>query len=329
MDVIAEWSGLDAGSGWILLGVAVCLLAGTLARGLGLWRRPGAEARQRWSSLRTWWVLYALLVVVLAIGRPAVVPALAVASLLALRESLALTTARRHLPLFALLAGGLYLWAWIAPGMLFTRVLPALAVAAALLQIGWWLRAGPGPNEARAVGLAVLVAVVGPSFAVAVASLPAPLTLPDARLGWLLLLLVLTELDDIAQAWWGRALGRHRMTPVLSPNKTWEGLAGGIVTTVVAALLLAPLVTDYGRAVPLDGAAPGPLWAWSAALGLVVALAGTAGDLTASYLKRRAGVKDSGSLLPGQGGVLDRIDSLSLAAPAYFALTWALWTSPR
>ncbi|MGK7312722.1 MAG: phosphatidate cytidylyltransferase [Candidatus Longimicrobiales bacterium M2_2A_002] len=178
--------------------------------------------------------------------------------------------------------------------------------------------------------LAVALAVVGPGFVVAVAYLPAPSALPTTELGWLVLLLVLTELNDIAQAFWGRTVGRLRMTPELSPRKTWEGFCGGVATTAVVSVLLAPYLTDYGRSVPPAAGplASAPEWVWPALLGLLVGVAGTAGDLTASRLKRSAGVKDSGDVLPGQGGVLDRVDSLTVAAPTYFVLTWLLWFRP-
>ena len=177
---------------------------------------------------------------------------------------------------------------------------------------------------------AVMVALTGPGFVVAVAFLPGPRTLPGTELGWLVLLLLLTELNDIAQAFWGRTVGRHRMTPELSPRKTWEGFWGGVATTTVAAILLAPFLTDYGRGIPPAAGAleSAPAWLWSGLLGLLVGVAGTAGDLTASRLKRSAGVKDSGTLLPGQGGVLDRLDSLTVAAPTFFVLTWLLWIRP-
>ena len=187
--------------------------------------------------------------------------------------------------------------------------------------------------------LAFLESVAGPSFAVAVASLPAPgamevapaegAALAGTRLGWLVLLLVLTELNDIAQAFWGRTFGRHRMAPRLSPNKTWEGFWGGVASTAAAAVVAAPAVTDWGRLVPPGASAVTlPPRVWSAVLGVLVAVAGVAGDLVASWLKRRAGVKDSGRLLPGQGGVLDRLDSLAVAAPVFFTVTWLLWMRP-
>lgn len=197
-----------------------------------------------------------------------------------------------------------------------------LGAAVLLLREALDLARGEGAVH---LGLALLLAVSGPAHVLAVATLPAPMGLPDTNMGWLLLLLVLTGLNDSAQAWWGRGVGRTPLAPRISPGKTWEGLVGGVATTVAVTVPVAPLLTSYGRGLPLDGVAPGQPWMWAACLGLVVGLAGTAGDLSASVLKRRAGVKDSGDLLPGHGGVLDRFDSLTLTAPAFYWLTRLLW----
>lgn len=127
----------------------------------------------------------------------------------------------------------------------------------------------------------------------------------DAGYGpqWLVFLLALVWAADVGAYFAGRAFGRHKLAPQVSPGKTWEGLAGGLV--------LALLVGGAGAwwfAAPL----PGVL-----ALVALAALASVVGDLTESLFKRRAGVKDSSSLLPGHGGVLDRLDSLLAAAPLF------------
>jgi phosphatidate cytidylyltransferase len=99
--------------------------------------------------------------------------------------------------------------------------------------------------------------------------------------------------------------GRHKIIPKVSPNKTWEGFLGGLATTVGLAALLAPHLT------PLSGVE-------SILAGLLIGCGGFIGDVTISALKRDIGVKDSGSLLPGHGGILDRIDSLTYTAPLLF-----------
>jgi phosphatidate cytidylyltransferase len=121
-----------------------------------------------------------------------------------------------------------------------------------------------------------------------------------------LYLFVLIWLADSGAYFAGRALGRHKLSPAVSPGKTWEGAAGGLAGALLAALVLV-----------LGGfAGPLPLAAF-VVLSLLVALVSIGGDLWESRLKREAGVKDSGSLLPGHGGILDRVDSLIAAAPVY------------
>ena len=130
----------------------------------------------------------------------------------------------------------------------------------------------------------------------------------------LLLLVLVVWTGDIAALYVGRSLGRHKLAPMLSPNKTWEGSVGSVVgSLLVTAGLLALASTLAGHGIDLL-AYPGPVAHW---LGLAVLLnvAAQVGDLIESAIKRGAGKKDSGTLLPGHGGVLDRIDALLLAAP--------------
>lgn len=120
---------------------------------------------------------------------------------------------------------------------------------------------------------------------------------------------------DTAALYVGRALGRHKMAPTLSPNKTWEGALGSVGGSLISTGVLLGLAQllqwwDVGGLSYSGGA----WWYWLG-LAVVVNVAAQVGDLAESALKRSAGVKDSGSLLPGHGGVLDRIDALLLAAP--------------
>lgn len=120
----------------------------------------------------------------------------------------------------------------------------------------------------------------------------------------LLLLLFLTTANDIAQYCVGKLFGRRPLSSLISPNKTIEGAIGGIViTTLLCAFILPGIIL-----VP---------WHWCAFVGLVTASAGIVGDLFISRLKRYAGAKDSGQLIPGHGGLLDRTDSLIMTAPVF------------
>ena len=127
--------------------------------------------------------------------------------------------------------------------------------------------------------------------------------------GLLLLLVLLTELNDIAQYVWGKSFGRRKVSPSVSPGKTWAGLIGGVATTVLVASLLGPWLTimDCPRAI---------------LAGIIIGVSGFFGDLSISAIKRDLNVKDSGSLLPGHGGILDRIDSLTYTAPLFFHYTY-------
>jgi phosphatidate cytidylyltransferase len=129
---------------------------------------------------------------------------------------------------------------------------------------------------------------------------------------WLFLVLAATWAGDSAAYFVGSRFGRRRFSPTLSPNKTWAGATGGLAGSLAGGLAALPL---------FDGAVP----VWLPALaGLVVGFAGQLGDLFESLWKRAKGVKDSGSLIPGHGGILDRIDSLLLGIPAgyHIARTW-------
>ncbi len=133
------------------------------------------------------------------------------------------------------------------------------------------------------------------------------------RFGWefVILAFIITWGNDTAAYFAGRAFGRHPMYPRVSPKKTWEGYAGGVGGSVLFAfvgkLLLLSELTPVGCVI----------------LGLGGAVLGPAGDLAESLLKRAAGVKDSGKLIPGHGGMLDRIDALLFVAPWVYA--FAAW----
>ena len=141
----------------------------------------------------------------------------------------------------------------------------------------------------------------------------------------LLLLLFVVWSGDTAAFYVGKSIGRRKLAPKLSPNKTWEGtiasVAGSLVITVVLIQLAKYLA---GRGIDLL-AYPGSAWNWLC-LAVVLNVAAQLGDLAESALKRGAGVKDSGTLLPGHGGVLDRIDALLLAAPVlWYAQLFKQW----
>jgi len=122
-------------------------------------------------------------------------------------------------------------------------------------------------------------------------------------LGWMLTALPVTWLVDCGAYYIGRWLGKRKMTPRLSPKKTWAGLVGGLIAGIISGLLLILLWRSIGL-LPIGT----PLWQ-GVILGLVMGTLTPLGDLLISLFKRSAGVKDTGNLIPGHGGVLDRIDT--------------------
>ena len=131
---------------------------------------------------------------------------------------------------------------------------------------------------------------------------------PDFGRSWLLFALLVTFAVDTGAYLVGRAVGRRPMAPSISPNKTWEGSLGGFASAVAAALVLG-LVFDLGV----------PAWQ-QAMIGGVVGVVGQWGDLIESKLKRIADLKDASSIIPGHGGLLDRLDSVLLTLPAVYYL---------
>jgi phosphatidate cytidylyltransferase len=130
----------------------------------------------------------------------------------------------------------------------------------------------------------------------------------------LIFLLCVVFAGDIAALYVGRAWGRHKLAPKLSPNKTWEGSIGSLAGSLVAAGGLWSLAAWLETLNSARLSYPDEVWYWLL-LAAAVNVAAQVGDLAESALKRSAGVKDSGNLLPGHGGVLDRVDALLLAAP--------------
>lgn len=186
--------------------------------------------------------------------------------------------------------------AWLAPA-------PGLRLLLGL-SAAWWLAATAWVIFAPDGGSRVITAIAG--FMVLV---PAALglgklaeLLPDGRV-LLLFLLVLVAAADVGAYFGGRTFGRRKLAPRVSPNKTWEGFWSGVVAAACAALIGGWLLGE-------------PLPAWVAVC-VAVALASVVGDLVESMFKRQAGLKDSSGLLPGHGGVLDRLDSLSAAGPMF------------
>lgn len=179
-----------------------------------------------------------------------------------------------------------------APGQL-------AALAATVLAVVLWSLAGrDDAHPLRSAGGALLMTLWIPFLA----SFMFLLLRRDGGEWYIVVTVVLTAASDIAAYAVGSRLGRRKLAPAISPGKTWEGVAGGVVATMVAAVA-APLVIDDLSI------------ALAVVLGAVIAAVATIGDLSESMVKRSLGVKDLGTLLPGHGGMMDRVDALLFTLP--------------
>lgn len=162
-----------------------------------------------------------------------------------------------------------------------------------------WMWRGVQPRQSVWIGAA--------GFAVLV---PAGLAMDSLKPAEVLVVLVLVWIADSAAYFVGRAWGRRKLAPAISPGKTWEGAVGGLIGAALYAIIIA-FFTDPGA------------WLALVVTALLLGMASIVGDLFESAVKRQAGVKDSGALLPGHGGILDRIDSTTAALPLA-ALLWPI-----
>lgn len=123
---------------------------------------------------------------------------------------------------------------------------------------------------------------------------------------WIVCVMTITFVNDTGAYFTGRALGRHRMAPYISPKKSWEGALGGLIAATLSGAALVPLL-----GLPI-------MVVMGGLLGAVGSITGQAGDLAESLIKRQVDIKDSGNIIPGHGGILDRIDSLLFTAPVLY-----------
>ena len=191
-----------------------------------------------------------------------------------------------------LMAGWYYHSHWIYPyTLLFISVLWWIAASA-------WIIFFPQFSTRHVTGLIGMLVLLPMWVALVLLSMH-----PDRGAQYILCLLLLVTSTDIGAYFTGRALGKHKLAPYVSPGKTWEGVAGGLISSMIIAVLAA-----YWFQLR---------WFPFVVLSLITAMFSIVGDLTESLFKRHSGLKDSSHILPGHGGILDRIDSITAAAPVF------------
>jgi phosphatidate cytidylyltransferase len=292
---------------WVLAGVVALLALATVLGAVLARVRPDKDFRELNARIRSWWFMAGVFMLAIALSRAISLVFLAFLSFLALKEYLSLIPTRRAdraVLLWVYLAVPLqYLWVWIDWYGMFIIFIPVYMFI--LIPVRMVLH-GQTEGFLRAAGTVhwgLMTTVFTLSHIAYLLQLPEKGGAKGASL--VLFLVLVTQLNDVAQYTWGKLFGRHKVMPTVSPNKTYEGLIGGIATTFVVVVLLAPHLTPLTRGESLVA-------------GFFLPLAGFLGDVSVSAIKRDIGVKDAGSMIPGHGGVLDRVNSLTFTAPLFF-----------
>ena len=302
---------LFAGIGITLLVASVVgyVLKAGVAQG-----RPHGVIDNLNARIKSWWVIVSIVGVAFMLGRHGMTLLFAFVSFMALREFTA------------------PIWSRGDGGLLAVSFLIVLPVQYLLVWFGWFYFysifvpmcvfilmpiAAAASNNTRDLGECGATIKWGLMICVfCVSHVPAILTLDIAgfeerNLLLIVFLVVVSQSSDVLQYVWGKLCGRRKVAPTISPSKTWEGLIGGVgsATALGAALYW---ITPF---TPLE----------AALMALVINTMGVLGGFVMSAIKRRRGIKDWGSLIEGHGGMLDRLDSMVLAAPVFFHLTRGGW----
>ncbi len=299
----------------LVAGVGVVLAAATVAgQSLRLkhWDERGREAVGNLNQrVFSWWVMTGVVALAVVAGVVGSAVLFGFISFLAMREFITMTPTKRadHRSLFLaffLVIPVQYYLVSVSWYGLFTIFIPVYAFL--LIPI---ISSVAADNErflerTSEIQWAMMVCAYLVSYAPALLLLKLPhYEGENAKL--FVFFVIVVEASDVLQYTWGKLLGRHPIAPRISPNKTWEGFILGVACATL-------LGTALWWATPFE--------AWESLLmSLAITLMGFFGGLTMSAIKRDRGVKDYGTLLPGHGGIMDRIDSLSFAAPVFFHLT--------
>jgi phosphatidate cytidylyltransferase len=303
-----------------LVGGILALLVVASAVGAVLARKARSETTRATvanlnARIRAWWLMVGVFTIAVWTGGIGSIVLFALMSVLALREFVTLAPTRRedHRTLlwsFLVVTPLQYLLIAIRWYGLFAIMIPVYAFVLVAVSNVIAGRTDRFLERTATIHWGLMVCVYCVSHAPALLILEIPGYRSNAKL--LVFLVLVVQISDVLQYVFGKLFGRHPIAPVISPNKTWEGFLGGVITA-------SGIGTALWWATPFTPAE-------ALAMSIAITLAGFAGGLVMSAIKRDRGVKDYGALIAGHGGMLDRIDSLCFAAPVFFHLTRYFFT---
>ncbi len=290
------------------------LLVASASRLFLNWKNPETDYTELQKRIQSWWVMIAILFSVLVINQTTAIIFFGFLSFLALKEFLSIVPMRlsdRRAIFWAYLAIPVqYYWIseeWYGMFIIFIPVYMFLFLPFRMVLVG------ETKGFIKAVGVihwALMLTVFCISHIAYLLILPVK-NFNAGSIGLVLFLLFMTQFNDVCQYVWGKLTGKHKIIPKVSPNKTWEGFLGGLGSITISSGFIAPLLT------PLN-------FTQGVLAGLLISVGGFVGDVVISSVKRDLQIKDSGYLIPGHGGILDRLDSLTFSSPLFFHFIYYL-----
>jgi len=293
---------------YAMAGIFAVLLLATLIQFLLSVKNSEKDYTELRQRITSWWWIIGLLFLFLAIGTTSTIVFFAFVSFLALKEFLSIVPTRqgdRNAVFWAYLSIP-FQYYWVAMGWygMFIIFIPVYMFLFIPMRMVFKGETEGFIKAAGTLHWSLMMTVF------AVSHIAYLLVLPEKNIlaggvGLVLFLMFMTQFNDVSQYIWGKLFGKHKIVPKVSPNKTWEGFLGGLVTITIVAGFIAPYLTPMSQ---LQGFIAGAL----------ISMSGFIGDVVISSVKRDLKIKDSGNLLPGHGGILDRMDSLIYTAPLFF-----------
>lgn len=288
---------------WIFLGLASVIV----------WSMSVLKPEKNYQELKdrtkSWWIMLAIFTFAIYTNRTISLIFFALISFLALKEFFSIIATRRadHRALFCAYLAIPYQYylvhiGWYGMFIIFIPVYMFFFIPFCLLltqQTEGFLK------SVGTIQWGLMISVFALSHISFLLALPSKIHPQFDNAGLLIYLVVLTQLNDVFQYLWGKSFGKHKIIPLVSPKKTWEGFIGGLLTSILLAVVLYRFLTPFSlRDAILTG--------------IIISAGGFIGDITISAIKRDLHIKDTGALIPGHGGILDRVDSLTVAAPLFF-----------
>jgi len=295
--------------------IIALLIIASLSRLVLKLKKPESDLTELKLRTQSWWWMIALIFTALYFGQLTSICFFAFLSFLALKEFLSITPVRQVdrrviFWLYLAIPAQYYFISinWYDMAIIFIPVYIFLFIPIRMVLTG---KTEGFIRSAGLMNFAVMLTVFCISHLAYFLVLD-PINLDAGSAGLVLFLLFITQFNDVSQYVWGKSFGKHKIVPKVSPNKTWEGFLGGVLTIVVTSYFLAPYLTPLSASQGIIA-------------GLIISLSGFFGDLVLSSVKRDLNIKDTGSLIPGHGGILDRMDSLIYTTPLFFHFVYYLY----